>query len=255
MNPCFSRLIQLTLISALAGVWSCSSRTVRPGAGDTAGTTGTATAVGGSGAAATMTGPGGTGGAITTGTGGLGGAAGGAGISGAPSGTANNHRAEEAICAGPGTDAAVMSTDAGAGPDGGSPQSCTQDSDCIRCPGGWPGRCEGPFSSCVCDQCGRDEDCGASGVCACDGQTFGFSHTRRGNICVPGNCRVDADCGSGGFCSPSVDISAGRFYGVAGYYCHTTNDQCTNDGDCSQGDCRYAPQVGFWVCAVGGAAG
>lgn len=250
-----SMLPRLVLIASLAGVWSCSNRTAQPGAGNTAGTIGTATGVGGTGGAGTMTGPGGTGGAIETGTGGLGGATGGAGISGMPSGTASNHRAEEVICAGPGTDAAAMPTDAGARQDGGPAQSCTQDSDCVGCAGGWPGRCEGPFSNCVCDECGRDEDCGTSGVCACDGRTFGYSHTRRGNSCVPGNCRVDADCGPAGFCSPTVDISAGSFYGVAGYYCHTPNDQCTNDTDCSQGDCRYAPQVGHWVCASGGAAG
>jgi len=187
---------------------------------------------------------GGTAGASGTGTGGS-----------MASGTAALHRGVPETCAYVAADGAVMSVDAGGPADGGSTSTCTQDSDCASCENGHLGRCEGPFSTCVCDQCVTDQDCGASGVCACDGQTFGFSHTRRGNVCIASNCRVDADCGPRGFCSPTTDISCGAFYGIAGYYCHTPSDQCTNDADCAQGTCRYSPQVGYWVCAVGACAG
>jgi len=213
------------------------------------------TGTGGSGAIAGTSGgagyPGDEGVAGSGWTAGSGGTAGAGGSS--PSMTATNHRAAPVTCSYVVTDAAIGQSDAGLS-DAGTP-SCTQDSDCVGCANGQFGRCEGPGSTCVCDQCMADGDCGATGVCACDGTTFGWSHTRRGNVCIPSNCRVDADCGPSGFCSPTTDLGCGAFYGVTGYYCHTANDQCTNDTDCAQGTCRYSPQVGYWVCATGACAG
>lgn len=231
--------LALLIVSSIAP--ACSTRMLSPqgtgtgGSGATAGTSGVAGYPGDEGVA------------------GSGGAAGTGGSS--PSTTATDHRVAPVACSGVVTDAAITPGDAGGPSDAGSALSCTQDSDCVGCANGQLGRCEGPFSTCVCDQCMVDGDCGATGVCACDGQTFGWPHTRRGNVCIPSNCRVDADCGPSGFCSPTTDLGCGAFYGVAGYYCHTVNDQCTNDTDCAAGTCRYSPQVGYWVCATGGCAG
>jgi hypothetical protein len=173
-----------------------------------------------------------------------------------------SHRLQSTVCDTPDssivTSDATVSQDAGRYPtnaDGGE-LSCNEDSECPACSNGQMDRCLGPLGGvCTCDLCNTDENCGATGVCSCNGQSFGFSRSNVGNICVPSNCRVDVDCGPGGFCSPTVDFSCGSFYGLAGYYCHTANDQCTNDSDCTQGDCRYSPQTGYWVCATGACAG
>ncbi|HEY2902752.1 MAG TPA: hypothetical protein VGL59_19380, partial [Polyangia bacterium] len=69
---------------------------------------------------------------------------------------------------------------------------------------------------------------------------------------------VDADCGGNGYCSPTVDFGCGQFIGVVGYYCHTGEDTCTNDADCTNsggGDCRYNPAVGNWSCVKSVCAG
>jgi hypothetical protein len=240
----------LALLIVLSVAPACTTRKLDPqgtgtgGAGATAGTSGGAGYPGDEGVA-------GNGG--TTGSLGIAGSSGTAGVGGARSTYPTSHRVLPMACSGVVTDAAITPGDAGLS-DAGTP-SCTQDTDCVSCANGQLGRCEGPFSTCVCDQCMVDGDCGATGVCACNGQTFGWSHTLRGNVCVPSNCRVDGDCGLGGFCSPTTDLSCGAFYGVTGYYCHTVNDQCINDTDCAAGTCRYSPQVGYWVCATGACAG
>lgn len=138
-------------------------------------------------------------------------------------------------------------------PDGGfSPGSgsCSVDADCAD--GGWSGRCvlstatDAPF--CTYDECREDSDCGDAGVCVCrSGQGYDT------NVCVPGDCRVDADCGDGGYCSPVVLGCAG-LTGIAGYYCHTPQDECVNDSDCTDTavqDLHCVFQVGKnprWVC-------
>ncbi len=128
------------------------------------------------------------------------------------------------------------------------------------------GTCEASASGgSVCrfpDACLSDDDCGPSGVCSCQGMTFGFSHLSNNNQCLPSNCRVDSDCETG-FCSPTVSTSCGGFYGVQGYFCHTCEDTCMNDGDCMQmgangpvkGYCAYQPTVGHWACGFGLCAG
>jgi hypothetical protein len=67
---------------------------------------------------------------------------------------------------------------------------------------------------------------------------------------VPGDCRVDADCGPCGWCSPSH--SNQYCAGVAGYYCHTSSDQCVNDSDCADSGvgmmCRYDTSLSYWRC-------
>jgi hypothetical protein len=166
------------------------------------------------------------------------------------------HRAEAIVCAVAVTDSGAVMSDGGSrdptGADG-APITCTMDSDCPACANGHTDRCLA--LSCKCDECSRDEDCGATGVCSCSGQSFGFARSNRGSVCVPADCRSDADCGAGGFCSPTVSFDCGVFYGVAGFYCHTADDKCRNDSDCATGDCRYSPQAGIWVCATGACAG
>jgi Cys-rich repeat protein len=138
--------------------------------------------------------------------------------------------------------------------------SCARPADCATAAldGGALNCVRGTCSS---DQCLSDTDCPNGGVCSCQGGTRGFAGVSPGNLCVPANCRVDADCGAGGFCSPTVDASCGSFYGIVGYYCHTSWDTCHNDADCG-GDgslgapyCAYDPQVGHWACGNGHCAG
>lgn len=179
----------------------------------------------------------------------------------APLGPPLNHRAQSMAC--DSADSGIVASDAAVsqdsglnptGPDGGL-LSCLADSDCPACASGQLDRCVTWESVCTCDLCNTDENCGATGVCSCNGQSRGYSGRSIGNVCVPSNCRVDTDCGPAGFCSPTVDFTCGGFYGLAGYYCHTANDQCTNDSDCTQGDCRYSPQIGYWLCGTGFCAG
>jgi hypothetical protein len=62
---------------------------------------------------------------------------------------------------------------------------------------------------------------------------------------------TDADCG-GRYCSPSMGACGQQ--GLAGYYCHTPEDQCIDDVDCqSDGDaesyCAYIAIFARWMCA------
>jgi hypothetical protein len=145
-----------------------------------------------------------------------------------------------------------------AGPDSGSASEsaiaagmapCADDAQCTA---GQDGRClqvgQGVILyRCTYDQCATDSDCPAMNVCQCEGN---------GNTCLPGNCRTDTDCGQGGYCSPSYGATCGSYSGLAGYYCHTANDDCTNDSQCSPGGvgsyCYYSPQAGKWTCSSGG---
>lgn len=131
---------------------------------------------------------------------------------------------------------------------------CQYDSDCAA---GLDGRCSqnGPNQwQCSYNQCHSDADCtkaspsggGASSVCGC-GLGLGNS-----NGCIrPGNCLVDAEC-KGSFCSPT--FGGCGHVGVIGYYCHTSADECVDDGDCSsssgQAFCVYSPAAGRWSCAT-----
>jgi hypothetical protein len=101
------------------------------------------------------------------------------------------------------------------------------------------------------DKCTVDSDCASGGVCSCAGSTRGWAGSSPNNVCVPANCHIDADCSGGHACSPTVSTTCGPFYGVQGYYCHTSGDECVNDSDCKAqptGYCAYAPEVGHWSC-------
>lgn len=140
------------------------------------------------------------------------------------------------------------------GPGDGGP-GCTTDSDCADAGPG--GRCilggGGPAHNCFCttDACVADTDCPNGQTCACHGSPYTSGY---GSACVPGNCRVDADCGAGGYCSPSSKTSLCGD-SVAGYYCHTAQDLCTDDGDCSatpgvvgSPGCVFSTADSRWEC-------
>jgi hypothetical protein len=168
------------------------------------------------------------------------------------------HRATATACSGALADAGVVTsvfTGASPGPvapDGGA-LSCATDSDCPACANGQLDHCFATYLltlACVCDQCNTDQDCGSSGVCACN-QT-GWGNLQIGNVCIlAGNCRVDADCGPGGFCSPSpANCNAG------GYYCHTAKDTCLDYADCAAPTaCAYSAAAGAWACTTSACGG
>ena len=138
-------------------------------------------------------------------------------------------------------------------------QTCQSDADC----GGvmmftTPGRCVSFNGQMQCsyDTCLSDDDCGARpATCVCAGQWFVYSHVAPGNGCKTGNCRDDGDCAGSG-CAPSVGFGA-TFYGYVGYFCHTPQDQCRCDADCTSplSSCAYNPEIGAWACASFGPAG
>jgi hypothetical protein len=154
------------------------------------------------------------------------------------------------------------------GTDAGAPAAdgtCTTDTDCPDYAPDWKGHCRsfddaGGAKKCNFDGCFVDADCGATGVCSCQGQTYGFGRASPGNRCVASNCRVDTDCGAGGWCSPTASPDCGWFYGTQGWYCHTATDECSDDADCppnggSPLHCSYRPEIGHWKCESGACAG
>jgi hypothetical protein len=128
---------------------------------------------------------------------------------------------------------------------------CSSDTQCTD--GGANGRCTngaGGIASCLCtyDTCTVDTDCPSGQLCVCHGSDRAYG----GNTCMPGNCRVDSDCGQGGYCSPSPGGACG--YYVSGYYCHTSNDACVNDSDCSDSglgkSCVWSKDDARWECQL-----
>jgi hypothetical protein len=106
--------------------------------------------------------------------------------------------------------------------------------------------------------CRSDADCKTSEACTCDGTKFAWAHQSVGNVCVPAQCHQDSDCGQH-VCSPSAGFDA-AFYGVAGFYCHTSEDECTVDADCTQQHtlgtaCSFNPAIKHWVCSYSSPAG
>ncbi|MHB8417556.1 MAG: hypothetical protein ACYDCL_05745 [Myxococcales bacterium] len=158
-----------------------------------------------------------------------------------------NHRPNDAQCSTPAGPGSCGCSDGGSC--SGAEFQCTGDSSCTQ---GVNGRCDGngPIAGCSCnyDQCSGDGDCPSNETCACHGSPYKFG----GNACIPGNCRVDSDCGDGGYRSPSPDFS------VVGYFCHTPQDACSNDGDCTPENsgpscegsprCSYSSSAGHWQC-------
>jgi hypothetical protein len=138
-------------------------------------------------------------------------------------------------------------------PDGGfhnDAGQCDTDSDCDDADAGVDGRCliPGPFKPPVCsyDECFQDSDCGPYHVCVCRDYD-----TVEANDCEPSNCETDSDCGDGGYCSPMFGGCA-PVIGIVGYYCHTPNDHCLTNSDCSStGEyCVYDLALGNrWICA------
>ena len=142
---------------------------------------------------------------------------------------------------------------------------CTQDADCTA---GTNGRCL-PNSRLSCagqceyDDCFSDSDCPASQPCACRASASDSS----ANSCLAGsNCRIDADCGPCGFCSPTPvspfcvcdspafcnppdpHASCGDSCGH-GYFCHTRQDTCMEDSDCTGRDkCSFDLPSQTWAC-------
>jgi hypothetical protein len=159
-----------------------------------------------------------------------------------------NHRPSDAQCSMP----APPGDCASPGP---PPGGCTSDSSCSNA--GPNGRCinqgGGPAADCFCtsDACVQDTDCPSGQTCACHGSPYTDG---RGNACVQGNCRVDADCGAGAYCSPSPRTAICGD-SLAGYYCHTAEDQCIDDTDCPSSPnvagipgCVYSTTDSRWEC-------
>lgn len=122
---------------------------------------------------------------------------------------------------------------------------CSTDADCAT---GNNGRClvsthGGHLNSCSYDECFSDSACG-SRVCSCR------EAPSAPNFCADANCKVDADCGAGGYCSPSVAFDRINV-GIAGYWCHTSTDACTDDADCANAKCAYDPGTAHWMCSTG----
>lgn len=124
---------------------------------------------------------------------------------------------------------------------------CKTKADCTT---GKNGRCA--LGNCTYDGCYEDSDCG-KGVCECQ------QEGARGYFCRAGDCAVDGDCGAGGFCSPTWSTSCGAFSGIIGYYCHTKEDDCTNDDECvkagAKGYCAYDSEKKHWRCGYGHCVG
>lgn len=130
---------------------------------------------------------------------------------------------------------------------------CTTHEECTE---GMNGRCTDygrGYADCTYDQCFEDSEC-ASGPCICGGDFAG-------NSCRGGDCQIDADCGDGGYCSPTFG-DCGDYSGVIAYYCHTPEDECTDDTDCEGhrdgfggAYCMYSPEVARWICSDSHCAG
>ncbi len=133
--------------------------------------------------------------------------------------------------------------------DAGSSAACNQDSDCTM---GKNGRCLRSIQDwgnplCSYDECDVDSDCPGNVACVCRASATDSAP----NLCASGSgCRLDSDCGLCGYCSPSGN----PFFPPPLYFCHTADDTCTDDSDCSQtlgscqNGCNYNPQAGHWSC-------
>jgi hypothetical protein len=133
--------------------------------------------------------------------------------------------------------------DAGAG--GTDSVSCSVDADCATT-GAELGLGYCLKGQCAADQCLTDGDCPSGHVCGCSTQFGGNAlHTNR---CVASTCNVDGDCGANGVCSPATTGYCGS---LAGYYCHTTDDECHTSTDCvdkTKPTCDYQMTLGYWAC-------
>lgn len=136
-----------------------------------------------------------------------------------------NHRASHVQC--PTARGAVTPTSDGCPVNA---SHCAQDSDCTD---GKNGRCYAVGvcpSDCSYDDCFEDSDCPNQTPCFCRP-----SPTDKNYCFVMSNCSVDADCSDGAYCSPSLIATSCICESPScaeGYFCHTTRDDCLDDGDC-----------------------
>ena len=156
--------------------------------------------------------------------------------------TPDEHRAAGAMCDDSRSFPEIEDWAAMSGGSCASHEECADEGDNGRCtvyPRG--------FTNCTADRCFGDSDCGA-GPCVCGTGDF------QENRCLAGNCQTDSDCGPGGFCSPSFG-DCGNYSGVIGFFCHTCEDECTNDSDCGgTGEgydpyCAFDPAREIWACS------
>lgn len=126
--------------------------------------------------------------------------------------------------------------------------TCARDADCTA---GKNGRCFYNGGKCltVCtyDQCLTDSDCPA-GPCVC--RSSGTDPSANGCL-SNAQCRTDADCPNCEYCSPSyISNAADCSPGFSTYACHTANDECTDQSDCSGLVCGYDAGAARWGCEV-----
>ncbi len=238
----------LGFLVVLASVWACGGTVlVIPGDAGTDG--GGSSSSGGSGSSS-----GGSSGGSGSSSGGSSGGSGGGSSSGSSGSSSSsggngrvplNHRPDDSPCS-----TAPPPGNCNFGGSGGS-GICSSDAQCADA--GANARCV-PFNggpagcSCTYDACFHDSDCTGE-TCACHGSPYLDGD---GNRCVPGNCHVDHDCGPGGYCSPTYgSASCGT---LVGYYCHTPQDQCIDDSDCSSGGgfqvCAFSTTNNRWECQM-----
>jgi hypothetical protein len=157
-----------------------------------------------------------------------------------------SHRASKQTCSNADTPPPTTTTFAPRMPIADGP-ACKSKADCKEQANG---RCAA--GHCTYDGCYDEKDCGNK-VCQCD------QEGKRGYYCKGGDCAVDSDCGSNGYCSPTYGMSCGAFTGVVGYYCHTKEDECSNDDECVKGKehgyCAYDPDQKHWRCGYGHCVG
>jgi hypothetical protein len=123
---------------------------------------------------------------------------------------------------------------------------CTSDAECDA---GINGRCSvtsggALMNRCTYDECFADSDCPAGVPCEC-------RSIANANVCLTSSgCTLDAQCGDGGYCSLSKMSS---FSCSETWQCHTPQDRCLNDFDCSDagtGLCAYDAINVRWDCAL-----
>jgi hypothetical protein len=99
-------------------------------------------------------------------------------------------------------------------------------------------------------ECEDDSQCGAQGACACAGMFpvgSAYGTAIRFNQCLPAECRSDSDC-NGYSCglSDSSEPCTGK---LAGFFCHSSQDECTSSSDCgTTGACLYEASSRRWSC-------
>jgi hypothetical protein len=134
----------------------------------------------------------------------------------------------------------------------GNAGTCMTDFDCTA---GVNGRCTAVQTfDCTYDTCFEDSDCPPRTPCTCRPAAL----SKRPNGCATGsNCAMDSDCGSGGYCSPSPSPKFNCYNYAPLYYCHTPQDECTNDSDCAVDSgqlgpnlCQFDTQSQHWKCGA-----